>query len=214
MEKFYSVFSLLILFAVIMTIISSNPIHSVFWLVLVFLETASLFIILGYEFLGLMLIIIYVGAITILFLFVIMLLNLFIILGYEFLGLMLIIIYVGAITILFLFVIMMLDVLQLKKVYNIFHLFPMVLIILSQFIGTWGGIEFFNQINYVWEFIFNQQINSLGLTLYSDFGLPFLLISILLLIAMVGAIVLTLENSFLTKFQSLSNQHHRNNSWV
>lgn len=77
MDQFYSIFSLLLIFSVLMTISSYNPIHSVFWLVLVFLQSSILLVSLSYEFLGLMLVIIYVGAIAILFLFVIMMLDIF-----------------------------------------------------------------------------------------------------------------------------------------
>lgn len=60
----------------IMVISALNPVHSVFWLVVAFINSAALFILLGVDFIALMLIIIYVGAIAILFLFVIMMLNL------------------------------------------------------------------------------------------------------------------------------------------
>ena len=58
-----------------MTITSTNPVHSIFWLVLVFLHSSGFLISLTFDFIGLMVIIIYVGAITILFLFVIMMLD-------------------------------------------------------------------------------------------------------------------------------------------
>ena len=58
-----------------MVITSLNPIHSVFWLVLVFLNTSGLLLLIGFNFVPLMLIIVYVGAIAILFLFVIMMLD-------------------------------------------------------------------------------------------------------------------------------------------
>ena len=75
MDQFYILFSLLLLVSTFMTISSYNPIHSIFWLVIVFILSAILIISLNYEFLGLILIIIYVGAIAILFLFVIMMLD-------------------------------------------------------------------------------------------------------------------------------------------
>lgn len=183
MEKLYSIFSFFILFAVVMTITSFNPIHSVFWLVLVFIQSASLLISLKFEFLGLMLIIIYVGAIAILFLFVIM----------------------------------MLDIFQLSKIMKVYHIFPILILLSYQlYISKIEnlGINFFinNIIN--WEFQYKSQIHILSQILYGEYSLPFILISILLLIAMVGAIVLTLENSLITKKQYLSVQHHRNNSWT
>lgn len=178
--------SFIILFA-IMTIISINPIHSVFWLVLVFISGA----------------------------------NLLIALNFEFIALMLIIIYVGAITILFLFVIMMLDIIQLKKTEKINQIIPIILIISINLINqilwllTENNLDF-NPIinNYNWEFNDLSHINILGLLLYAEYYYPFIIISILLLVAMVGAIVLTLEMGHITRRQNLSNQHHRNNSWI
>ena len=57
------------------TVLSRNPVHSVLWLILSFLSSAGLFILLGAEFLAMLLIIIYVGAVAVLFLFVVMMLD-------------------------------------------------------------------------------------------------------------------------------------------
>jgi len=65
----------LILVCAFMVILSKNPVHSIFYLILVFCGAATLLISLGAEFLGLILIIVYVGAVAVLFLFVIMMLN-------------------------------------------------------------------------------------------------------------------------------------------
>nr|AER54546.1 NADH dehydrogenase subunit 6 [Millepora sp. EK-2011] len=70
-------FSILILFSAFNSILSHNPIHSVFWLVLLFIQSAILSIMLAYEYLGFVIVIIYIGAIAILFLFVIMMLDIF-----------------------------------------------------------------------------------------------------------------------------------------
>ena len=59
-----------------------------------------------------------------------------------------------------------------------------------------------------------NHINSLGLNLYTEYAYPLLLLSLLLLIAMVGAIILTLELGLITRKQNLTNQHQRNNSWL
>ena len=59
-----------------MTVISRNPVHSVLWLILAFLSSAGLFVLLGAEFLAMLLIIVYVGAVAVFFLFVFVL-NLF-----------------------------------------------------------------------------------------------------------------------------------------
>ena len=57
------------------TVISRNPVHSVLWLILSFLSSAGLFVLLGAEFVAMLLIIVYVGAVAVLFLFVVMMLD-------------------------------------------------------------------------------------------------------------------------------------------
>ncbi len=58
-----------------MTILSKNPVHSVLWLILSFFNAAGLFVLLGAEFLAMILVIVYVGAVAVLFLFVVMMLD-------------------------------------------------------------------------------------------------------------------------------------------
>ena len=168
-----------------MTITSSNPIHSIFWMVVVFLHSAGFLITLGFEFLSLMVIIIYIGAIAILFLFVIM----------------------------------MLDIIQLKKLSNIDNIIPLLFIISilvltqSWWFFKYNNISFSKEL-YSWNTEILNHIDNLALNLYTEFAYPFILISILLLVAMIGAIVLTLELGLITRKQNLSSQHHRNNSWM
>ncbi len=59
----------------LMTVVSKNPVHSVLWLILAFLSTAGLFVLLGAEFVAMLMIIVYVGAVMVLFLFVVMMLD-------------------------------------------------------------------------------------------------------------------------------------------
>lgn len=180
MEQLFVLFALLLLFSAVMTITSSNPIHSVFWLVLVFVYTAAALLCLGLEFLALILVVIYVGAITILFLFVVM----------------------------------MLDILSLREADPIGHVAPVLgvvfAIVLSQLwvyahrvpMELIDGLE----ISAVQQW---TDLQSLSVLLYTEFAFPLLLISLLLLVAMVGAIVLTLELGAITRRQSLSAQHQR-----
>ena len=187
MEQFFFFLSLIIIISAIMTITSYNPIHSVFWLVIVFLNSAGLLISLKFEFISLMLIIIYVGAIAILFLFVIM----------------------------------MLDILQLKRTSKINHIIPIIILTsVNIILQTWW---IYNQSNFTflwssllkeWDFEIINHMNTLGLILYTEYAYPFIILSLLLLVAMIGAIVLTLELGLITRRQSLTNQHHRNNSWI
>jgi len=72
---FFYFFSTISVFAAIMVTISRNTVYSVFFLILVFISISILFIMIGAEFLGMIMLIVYVGAVSILFLFVVMMLN-------------------------------------------------------------------------------------------------------------------------------------------
>lgn len=181
MEQFYIFLAIITLLGAIMVITSLNPIHSVFWLVLVFLNSSAILLLLGFNFVPLMIIIVYVGAIAILFLFVIM----------------------------------MLDVLQLKRVDSIANIIPIVLCI---FVNTithiflyFKGNNLFTNINSynVWHLNPESQVNSISKLLYTYFSYPFIIISLLLLVAMVGAIVLVLDLGEITRRQKLTDQHQR-----
>ena len=72
---FFYFFSSIAVFASIMVTVSRNTVYSVFFLILVFISIAILFIMIGAEFLGMIMLIVYVGAVAVLFLFVVMMLN-------------------------------------------------------------------------------------------------------------------------------------------
>ena len=72
---FFYFFSIITVFSAIMVTISKNTIYSVFFLILVFVSVSILFIMIGAEFLGMIMLIVYVGAVAVLFLFVVMMLN-------------------------------------------------------------------------------------------------------------------------------------------
>lgn len=182
MEKFYILFSLIIILSTVMTITSLNPIHSIFWLVMTFIQSS--FILLSLKF--------------------------------DFIALILIIIYVGAIAILFLFVIMMLDVFQIINTSKIFHLFPILIIIGSALlINNNISLDNYSLSNiFTWNSNYLSQLQLIGEVFYLDYAVALILMSILLLVAMVAAIVLTLDLSTITKRQLLGHQHQRNNSWI
>lgn len=181
MEQLYILLSFISLIGAIMVITSLNPIHSVFWLVLLFLNTSSLLILLGFNFIPLMLIIVYVGAIAILFLFVIM----------------------------------MLDILQLKKVESISNVIPIILCvfinILTQLILYFRDYNIILNLDdlSVWYLNSDSQVSFISKILYSFYGYPFIIISLLLLVAMVGAIILVLDLGILSRKQTLVDQHQR-----
>ena len=72
---FFYFFSIIAVFSAIMVIASKNTVHSVFFLILDFISVSCLFIMIGAEFLGMIMLIVYVGAVAVLFLFVVMMLN-------------------------------------------------------------------------------------------------------------------------------------------
>jgi len=72
---FFYFFSTIAVFAATMVIVSRNTVYSVFFLILVFISISILFIMIGAEFLGMIMLIVYVGAVAVLFLFVVMMLN-------------------------------------------------------------------------------------------------------------------------------------------
>ena len=71
----FYLFSIVLLTAAVMVISSKNPVHSVLWLIVCFFNAAGLFLLLGAEFLAMILMIVYVGAVAVLFLFVVMMLD-------------------------------------------------------------------------------------------------------------------------------------------
>lgn len=71
----FYLFAIIAVAGAVMVISSRNPVHSVLWLVLVFFNAAGLFVLLGAEFLGMTLVVVYVGAVAVLFLFVVMMMD-------------------------------------------------------------------------------------------------------------------------------------------
>ena len=72
---FFYIFSIIAVISAIMVTVSKNTVHSVFFLILDFISISCLFIMVGAEFLGMIMLIVYVGAVAVLFLFVVMMLN-------------------------------------------------------------------------------------------------------------------------------------------
>ena len=72
---FFYIFSLIAIISAVMVTVSKNTVHSVFFLILDFISISCLFIMIGAEFLGMIMLIVYVGAVAVLFLFVVMMLN-------------------------------------------------------------------------------------------------------------------------------------------
>ncbi len=186
---FFYVFSLIAIISAIMVTVSKNTVHSVFFLILDFISISCLFIMIGAEFLGMIMLIVYVGAVAVLFLFVVMMLN----------------------------------VAQQKNQWFVSessskHI-PIGLIIstlifceLIIVIGGWKyKPDLFNTENLSKT---NELSNthSLGQVLYTDYIHVFQISGMILLIAMIGAIVLTFRQREGVKKQSYVKQISRERS--
>ena len=186
---FFYVFSLIAIISAIMVTVSKNTVHSVFFLILDFISISCLFIMIGAEFLGMIMLIVYVGAVAVLFLFVVMMLN----------------------------------VAQQKNQWLLSedssgHI-PIGLIIsaliffeLIIVIGGWKyKPDLFNSNNlYISRELSNT--HSLGQILYTDYIHVFQISGMILLIAMIGAIVLTFRQREGVKKQSYIKQISRERS--
>jgi NADH-quinone oxidoreductase subunit J len=153
----------------LLTVMARNPVHSVLWLILSFLSGAGLFVLLGAEFVAMLLIIVYVGAVAVLFLFVVMMLDV------DFAGLKA----------------------EMAKYMPLAGLIGVILLMqLGLAYGSWtfsDGIDarLGSPIPPVDEI---HNTRALGIVLYDRYFLAFQLAGLVLLVAMVGAIVLTLRH--------------------
>jgi NADH-quinone oxidoreductase subunit J len=164
------------------TVISRNPVHSVLWLILAFLSSAGLFLLLGAEFVAMLLIIVYVGAVAVLFLFVVMMLDI--------------------------------DFAELKA--EMAKYMPLALLIglvlLMQFTMAFGVWEASDKAAGLRDAVTPKDAHNteaLGLLLYDKYFLIFQLSGLILLVAMIGAIVLTLRHRTDVKRQDVMAQMHR-----
>ncbi|MEM6658725.1 MAG: NADH-quinone oxidoreductase subunit J [Pseudomonadota bacterium] len=164
------------------TVISRQPVHSVLWLILSFLSSAGLFVLLGAEFVAMLLIIVYVGAVAVLFLFVVMMLDV--------------------------------DFAELKA--EMARYMPLALliglVILMQFVmafGAWDSAQ--GAAGNLAQPIPADRHNTeaLGVILYDQYFLLFQLAGLILLVAMIGAIVLTLRHRQDIKRQDIVGQMMR-----
>ena len=193
---FYLFATLAIIFA-FFVIISKNPIHSILSLILVFFNAASLLILLGAEFLAMLFVIVYVGAVAVLFLFVIMMLNIkaanLSISMYRYLPISLLF---GSVFFSELFIMFYFDLASVN----------------SYKLNSIIDFDFVNQ-NYLvlWQdsVYFFSNVVVLGQLLYTYFSYPFILSGVILLVSMIGAISLTLHRRNDIKRQYIYKQIQR-----
>lgn len=181
--NFLSSFALI---STIMVITLSNAVHSVLFLIIVFCNVASLLLILGTEFFSFMFLIVYVGAIAVLFLFVVMMLNI---------KINPIRINIWALLPVSLIILMILIIQTTNLVDSQFILLKQIPIMYT----TW-----INENNY----LSNTEV--IGSFLYTKFSFLFLICGLILLVAMIGAIVLTMHQRSNVKKQQISTQLLRN----
>ena len=186
---FFYTFSIVAIVSAIMVTASKNTVHSVFFLILDFISISCLFIMIGAEFLGMIMLIVYVGAVAVLFLFVVMMLN----------------------------------VAQQKNQWfsseeSSKHI-PVGLIIstlifveLIIVVGGWKYKPDLFDINNSIEINNVSNTHSLGQVLYTDYIHVFQISGMILLVAMIGAIVLTFRKRVGVKTQSYIKQISRERS--
>lgn len=189
----------------------TNPIYSLLWLVVTFLFAACLLLILGQEFLGLIFIVIYVGAIAVLFLFLVMLLDLkFKNLQNKKNNLVFIVICYSIIFLLFLLVLNFNNIKLEFFIYNLSTIFKKCSFELKFLFICF--LFFTNKFNFIFinwvEFINSlNEIDLYGFILYDIFVLQFLLIGFILLSVLIGVVFLTNSyKSFKTTDQSVFKQ--------
>jgi NADH-quinone oxidoreductase subunit J len=179
---FFYLFAGVCVASAVMVIVSRNPVHSVLFLILAFVNASGLFILMGAEFLGMMLIVVYVGAVAVLFLFVIMMLDVdFVELREGFLEYLPIGLVIGGI-----FVVELLLIVGGKVIDP----------------GTAKQITAAIPANV-------SNTEALGLVLYTKYIHYFQIAGMVLLVAMIGAIVLTLRHKAKVKRQDINVQNAR-----
>lgn len=175
---FFYLFSFIITACAVMVISSRNPVHSVLFLILAFFNSGALFVILGAEFLAMMLVIVYVGAVAVLFLFVVMMLNINFSKIKE----------------------------GFQKYFPIGSLIGFILFI-EIILMVFSGDLLINNNNKLNDNIPNT--HKIGSLLYTEYIYVFQLSGLILLVAMVGAIVLTLRDRPGVKKQDIISQNTR-----
>ena len=180
----FYVFAIVAVIAAFLVVTARNPVHSVLWLILTFLSATGLFVLAGAEFLAMLLMIVYVGAVMVLFLFVVMMLDI--------------------------------DFAELKA--EMARYFPLaslvgvvILMQLAMLYGAWGtavGAPGLRQA-VAPDMAQIDNTRALGMLIFDQYFLLFQLAGLILLVAMIGAIVLTLRHRTDVKRQNVLQQMWR-----
>jgi len=178
---FYA-FAIVVVASGLLVVLARNPVHSVLWLILAFISSAGLFVLLGAEFVAMLLVIVYVGAVAVLFLFVVMMLDI------DFAALKA----------------------EMAKSLPLAGLIGLILLMqMALAYGAWTSSEVADRLRGapVPDGLHNTR--ALGMILYDRYLYPFQAAGLILLVAMVGAIVLTLRRRTGVKRQDVLAQIYR-----
>ncbi|MEZ5888157.1 MAG: NADH-quinone oxidoreductase subunit J [Paracoccaceae bacterium] len=178
----FYMFAVPVILAGLGVVLSRNPVHSVLWLILAFLSSAGLFVLLGAEFVAMLLVIVYVGAVAVLFLFVVMMLDI--------------------------------DFAELKGEMAKYMPLGMLigLVIVMQLAVAFGAWEPSDHAEAARQAVTPEGVENtaaLGLLLYDKYIHLFQLAGLILLVAMIGAIVLTMRHRKDIKRQNVLQQMWR-----
>ena len=176
-SSFFYLFAILTCLSSFLVISSRNPVHSVLFLILAFFNAAGLFILLNAEFLAMLLVVVYVGAVAVLFLFVVMMLDI--------------------------------NFSELREGFQKYRPLGLVIggILIAELIAT-----FFEYSDMSTKLPAQQGVHNtraLGQVIYTDYIYLFQLAGLILLVAMVGAIALTLRRRSGVRRQVISEQNSR-----
>ena len=178
----FYLFALGVIAGGLFTVVSRNPVHSVLWLILAFLSSAGLFVLLGAEFVAMLLIIVYVGAVAVLFLFVVMMLDI--------------------------------DFAELKG--ELARYLPLALLIglvllaqLGMALSGWTAADAAQSLRAAPIEAGVENTRGLAAVLYDRYALMFQMSGLVLLVAMIGAIVLTMRHRKDVKRQNVLEQMWR-----
>jgi NADH-quinone oxidoreductase subunit J len=181
LAAFYILATIVVVSAVFV-IAARNPVHSVLWLILAFFTSAGLLVLIGAEFIAMLLVVVYVGAVAVLFLFVVMMLDV--------------------------------DFVELKQgflSYLPFGLLIGVIFLAEIVLASFAGVEDL-QTNIDASPGAETNAEAIGQVMYTDYLLLFQMAGIILLVAMIGAIVLTLRHRPEIKRQNIAKQTARRRS--
>jgi NADH-quinone oxidoreductase subunit J len=202
----FYLFAFLVLGSATMVIFSRNPVHSVLWLILTFISASAIFLLQGAEFLAMVLVVVYVGALAVMFLFVVMMLNINLErIKKSFHSLLPLCFLIAAVLIFDLYV-------MYNKSFKSHHLYQSgsTEVVVEQVVADKLKAPFAEIIYEIPSYEQITNAHALGAIIYTEFFYAFQLCGIILLIAMMSAIVLTLRERRFSKRQDVGKQVSRN----